>query len=182
MSKKAKTSNIVDEKNYGGSSIFYGVLLLLDIALIGYNLYFMRIFKEIGQTYYPVSSSASFIEKFADRYFSFFAQFFGYYPSTKVLAVTIPLAFVFLVWFLDDFSKYLKQKARKKAANLFVAGEQNIPADTTSSPVEQAQDVQSESASESVNVPDASDDSADKAKNAENDAPAADSDKPDTEN
>lgn len=116
MSKKSKKNNTVDEKNYGGTSIFYGSLLLLDLALIVYNLYFMKIFKEIKQTYYPVSSDDSFLEKIADRYFSFFAQFFGYYPSTKVLAVTIPLAFVFLIWFIDDFSKYLKQRERKKAA------------------------------------------------------------------
>jgi hypothetical protein len=119
MSKRIKSINKIEEKNYGGSSIFFGSLLLIDAALIVYNLFFIQTFKELDQTYYSVSTNASFLEKLADRYFSFFARFFGFYPSTKVLAVTIPLAFVFLVWFLDDYTKYLKQKAKKKAANGF---------------------------------------------------------------
>lgn len=175
MRKKETAGNQIEERNYGGSSIFYAVLLLIDVALIVYNLIFMQTFKEIGQVYYPVASNASFIEKFADRYFSFFAQFLGYYPSTKVLAVAIPLAFLFFVWFIDDYSKYLKQKARKKAAlNLEMAAllsKQGMTADEQNDP---AAAVQSEAA--------AAADEAAKTEHDENaDKPPADSEKQDTE-
>ncbi|PKM62976.1 MAG: hypothetical protein CVU97_02510 [Firmicutes bacterium HGW-Firmicutes-21] len=102
------------EKKYGGIALFLGIVTFLCYFFIAYNLYFIRIFKQAGQTIPALASNATTVQKVVDKYISFYATFFGRYPSTQVLSVLLPISVVAIVAFIIYLDKYIKQKNEEK--------------------------------------------------------------------
>ncbi|HAN20944.1 MAG: hypothetical protein A2Y15_03015 [Clostridiales bacterium GWF2_36_10] len=100
---------MVNDKKYGGITIFIGSVLLICIALIAYYIAFIPKLIENEQVYKDFSGNIVFI-KIINKYIAFFKPIFGDTPSTPMLSIFIPLAIIILIAFSIYLNKFLVQK------------------------------------------------------------------------
>lgn len=103
-----------DEKKYGGTALFFGILVLICSGLTAYYINFISVLSANNQTYGAISVNPSAFEKLLYKYLSIFDKLFGKTPSTPALAVIIPITIIFVVVFCYYLYMFIIQKKAEK--------------------------------------------------------------------